>query len=73
MWAASLLVLSAGTSALSAGLKPDLRYVSPPATDASSQISTPVAYPRALYPEIEPRESGTVSYTHLTLPTILLV
>ena len=58
MWAASLLVLSAGTSALSAGLKPDLRYVSPPATDASSQISTPVAYPRALYPEIEPRESG---------------
>ena len=36
MWAASLLVLSAGTSALSAGLKPDLRYVSPPATDDSA-------------------------------------
>ena len=32
----------------------DMRYVSPPASDAAEQANNPVKYPRDLYPEIEP-------------------
>jgi proline iminopeptidase len=37
---------------------PDLRYVSPPASDAANQVATPAKFPRSLYPEIEPHDSG---------------
>lgn len=50
---------SAESFSASAG-KANLQYVSPPATDAAGQIATPVAYPRGLYPPIEPREEGTL-------------
>lgn len=40
--------------------KPDLRYVSPAASDAASQYASPVAYPRTLYPELEPHKRGTL-------------
>lgn len=38
--------------------KPNLKYISPPASDAASQIKNPVVYPRTLYPEIEPFDEG---------------
>ena len=38
--------------------QPDLRYVSPPASDAANQVSKPAKFPVELYPEIEPHESG---------------
>ena len=41
--------------------KADLRYVSPPASDAAGQGGTPVAYPQTLYPEIEPYDSGLLT------------
>lgn len=37
---------------------PDMRYISAPASDAASQIASPVAYPTTLYPEIAPYETG---------------
>jgi len=46
------------TAAFTMSTKADLTYVSPPASDASSQISKPVVYPRDLYPELEPFDSG---------------
>ena len=36
----------------------DLRYVAKPASDASGRVAQPIQYPRQLYPEIEPYESG---------------
>jgi hypothetical protein len=38
----------------------DLRYVSPPASDAAGQVKSPAEFPRTLYPEIEPIESGHI-------------
>ena len=38
--------------------KPDLRYVSPPASDSANQVANPVSYPTNLYPEIEPYAEG---------------
>lgn len=38
--------------------KADLRYVSPPASDAAKQAQTPATYPRELYPEIDCHASG---------------
>jgi len=38
--------------------KADLSYVSPPASDAAHQIDQPVAFPRDLYPELEPFDEG---------------
>jgi proline iminopeptidase len=38
--------------------QPDLRYVSQPASDAANQVASPAKYPRELYPDIEPHESG---------------
>lgn len=43
---------------MQAPCQPDLRYVSQPASDAANQVATPAKYPRELYPEIEPYESG---------------
>ena len=37
---------------------PDLRFVSPPASDAANQVANPVTYPTGLYPAIEPYEEG---------------
>lgn len=37
---------------------PDLRYVSPPASDSAGQVSRPAAYPQDLYPEIDPYDTG---------------
>ena len=37
---------------------PDLRFVAPPASDAANVVAKPIAYPVALYPEIEPYEKG---------------
>ena len=57
----SLLLGALGPcAALSVGAapKPDLRYVSLPASDAANQVASPVAYPRDLYPEIEPYDTG---------------
>jgi len=39
----------------------DLRYVSPPSSDAAGQVAKPAKYPRELYPEIECSESGLLS------------
>jgi proline iminopeptidase len=39
---------------------PDLRYVSDPASDAAGQVISPVEFPRALYPEIEPDVVGHI-------------
>jgi len=36
----------------------DLRYVSPAASDAADQVANPVKFPRSLYPEVEPFDSG---------------
>jgi len=36
----------------------DTSYVSPPASDAASQVAKPVHYPRDLYPEIDSYEDG---------------
>ena len=44
----------------SAGKPADLRYVSAAASDAANQVAHPARYPRDLYPEIEPYESGLV-------------
>jgi proline iminopeptidase len=44
--------------AMDAPLKPDLRYVSQPASDASNQVGSPAKFPRDLYPDIEPFSSG---------------
>jgi proline iminopeptidase len=41
--------------------KADLRYVSAPASDAAKQASNPAAYPRALYPEVDCYESGSLA------------
>ena len=40
--------------AFAAPAKADLTYVSPPASDSAGQVTSPVEYPRDLYPEIEP-------------------
>ena len=37
---------------------PDLRYVSPAASDAAGQVASPAAYPTTLYPAIEAHASG---------------
>jgi len=52
----SLLVQTDAFAAIN--MKADLSYVSPPASDAASQIATPVQYPRDLYPELEPFDNG---------------
>jgi len=38
--------------------QPDLRYVSKPASDTANQATNPAKYPRDLYPDIEPYDSG---------------
>jgi len=38
--------------------KADMRNVSPPASDAASQANNPAAFPRKLYPPLEPYDSG---------------
>lgn len=53
----SLLTAAASMAAVTTP-KADLRYVSPAASDAANQVANPVAYPRNLYPEIEPFETG---------------
>jgi proline iminopeptidase len=52
------LLLTTRAAALSLKTTPDLRYVSPPASDAANQVAAPVKYPVGLYPEIEPFEEG---------------
>mmetsp|Transcript_30940 Transcript_30940/g.97585 ORF Transcript_30940/g.97585 Transcript_30940/m.97585 type:complete len:152 (-) Transcript_30940:14-469(-) len=37
---------------------PDLRYVSPPASDAANAIARPAIYPVTLFPEIAPHKEG---------------
>ena len=37
---------------------PDLRYVSPAASDAAGQVASPATYPTTLYPAIEAHASG---------------
>ena len=56
-----LLLPACAALALGAAAKADLRYVSPPASDAAGQVSTPVVYPQSLYPEIEPHDSGRLT------------
>ena len=55
--AAMLLAARASTMSI-ASSKPNMRYISPPASDAANQVSTPVKYPVDLYPEIEPHAKG---------------
>jgi len=38
--------------------KADMRNVSPPASDAAAQASNPAAFPRELYPPLEPYDTG---------------
>lgn len=52
------MAVSHDATAMTLAPKPDLRYVSPPASDAANQVAFPVKYPTELYPEIEPYESG---------------
>jgi proline iminopeptidase len=53
------VVLTENVAALRmSAVKADLRYVAPAASDAANQVANAVAYPRELYPEIEPYESG---------------
>ena len=54
----SLLTARAASMAAVTTPKADLRYVSLAASDAANQVANPVAYPRDLYPEIEPFETG---------------
>ena len=42
----------------SGGSGADLRYVSPPSSDAADILATPLKYPVQLYPEIEPYSTG---------------
>ena len=37
---------------------PDLRFVSPPASDAANAVASPLTYPVSLYPEVEPYDKG---------------
>lgn len=55
---ASLSVGATNAFTMSMSAKADLTYVTPPASDAASQISKPVQYPRDLYPELEPFDAG---------------
>jgi len=36
----------------------DMRYVSAPASDAASQVGSPVTFPRTLYPDLDAYETG---------------
>ena len=49
---------------------PDLRYVSPAASDAAGQVASPAAYPTTLYPAIEAHASGLldVGDGHIDVP-----
>jgi proline iminopeptidase len=37
---------------------PDLRFVSPPASDTANAVASPAVFPTQLYPEIEPYDQG---------------
>lgn len=53
------LILIVGVKSLANPSKmADMTYVSPPASDASNQVATPVQYPRELYPELEAFDEG---------------
>ena len=57
-------LLALGTAQLCTAIKlgaaptPDLRFVSPPASDAANAVASPLTYPIGLYPEIEPHDQG---------------
>ena len=50
--------LTTGLRMTATAAKADLRYVSPPASDAANQVANPVNFPTQLYPEIEPTKTG---------------
>lgn len=56
----SILIMSSSGAESFSLAAANLEYVSPPASDAAGQIANPVAYPRDLYPEIEPYEEGSL-------------
>ena len=65
MWRATFAIgpafMALSTAAFALGPAPsgpDLRFVSPPASDAANQVANPVTYPTGLYPAIEPYEEG---------------
>ncbi|EOD14765.1 hypothetical protein EMIHUDRAFT_96439 [Emiliania huxleyi CCMP1516] len=61
MVALSVLTMAAPTvmgMKLGPAPSPDLRYVSPPASDAANAIARPAIYPVTLFPEIAPHKEG---------------
>ena len=58
--AGTLLIVTGFCTAIKLGPAPtpDLRYVSPPASDAANAVKSPLVYPVSLYPEIEPYDQG---------------
>mmetsp|Transcript_16728 Transcript_16728/g.52241 ORF Transcript_16728/g.52241 Transcript_16728/m.52241 type:complete len:387 (+) Transcript_16728:3-1163(+) len=61
MVALSVLTMAAPTvmgMKLGPAPSPDLRYVSPPASDAANTIARPAIYPVTLFPEIAPHKEG---------------
>jgi proline iminopeptidase len=50
----------ASVAAALTGSGADLRYVSPPSSDAADFVAEPLQYPVQLYPEIEPYSTGTL-------------
>ena len=52
------LRLRGGARKLGPAPTPDLRFVSPPASDAANAVANPLTYPVGLYPEVEPHEHG---------------
>eukprot|EP00560_Eucampia_antarctica_P002671 CAMPEP_0197830800 /NCGR_PEP_ID=MMETSP1437-20131217/7410_1 /TAXON_ID=49252 ORGANISM="Eucampia antarctica, Strain CCMP1452" /NCGR_SAMPLE_ID=MMETSP1437 /ASSEMBLY_ACC=CAM_ASM_001096 /LENGTH=374 /DNA_ID=CAMNT_0043433413 /DNA_START=139 /DNA_END=1263 /DNA_ORIENTATION=- len=50
--------MASTTTGNSGNVEADLKYVSAPASDASDRVGNPIVYPRTLYPELEPFDSG---------------